>query len=86
MIKNNQFLEASNRPMARLVPNRDEQFGNGWLSHIENRFEKLDYGCGAVDFRTSREGKAFLERWAMGISEREFRRCSGRQRDNGLER
>ena len=80
------LLSRNNRPMARLVPNRDEQFGDGWLSHIEKRFEKLDYGCDAVDFRTPREGKAFLERWAMGISEREFRRCSGRQRDNGLER
>jgi hypothetical protein len=80
------LLSRNNRPMARLVPNRDEQFGDGWLSHIEKRFEKLDYGCGAVDFRTRREGKAFLERWAMGISEHEFRRCGGRRRDNGLER
>jgi hypothetical protein len=76
----------NNRPMARLVPNWDEQFGDGWLSHIEKRFEKLDYGCGAVDFTTAREGKAFLERWAMGISEREFRRCGGRPREEGLER
>jgi hypothetical protein len=82
----NYLLYRNNRPMARLVPNQDEQFGDGWLSHIEKRFEKLDYGCGAVDFRTRREGKAFLERWAMGISDREFRRCGGRQRDEGLER
>ena len=80
------LLSRNDRPMARLVPNRDEQFGDGWLSAIEKRFEKLDYGCGAVDFRTRREGKAFLERWAMGISEREFRRCGGRQRDEELER
>jgi hypothetical protein len=82
----NYLLYRNNRPMARLVPNRDEQFGDGWLSQIENRFGKLERGCDAVDFRTRREGKAFLERWAMGIPEREFRRCGGRQRDNGLER
>jgi hypothetical protein len=80
------LLSRNNRLMARLVPNRDEQFGDGWLSHIEKRFEKLDCGCGAVDFRTAREGKAFLERWAMGVSEREFRRCGGPRRDEGLER
>jgi hypothetical protein len=80
------LLSRDNRPMARLVPNRDEQFGDGWLSDIEKRFQRFDYGCDAVDFRTSREGKAFLERWAMGISEREFRRCGGRPRDEGLER
>ena len=80
------LLSRNNRPVARLVPNRDEKFGDGWLSHIENRFGKLESGCDAVDFRTPREGKAFLERWAMGISEREFRQCGGRQRDNGLER
>ena len=80
------LLSRNNRPMARLVPNRDEQFGDGWLSHIEKRFEKLDYGCSAVDFRTRREGKAFLERWAMLIPEREFHRCGGRQRDEELER
>ncbi len=80
------LLSRNNRPMARLVPNRDEQFGDGWLSCIEKRFEKLDYGCGAVDFNTRREGKAFLERWAMGVSEREFRQCGGRRRDEGLER
>jgi len=82
----NYLLSRNNRPMARLVPNRDEQFGDGWLSQIENRFGKLERGCDAVDFRTRREGKAFLERWAMGISEREFRRCGGRPRDEGLER
>jgi hypothetical protein len=38
------ILSRNNRPMARLVPNRDEQFGDGWLSAIEKRFEKLDYG------------------------------------------
>ena len=80
------LLSRNNRPMARLVPNRDEQFGDGWLSHIEKRFEKLNCGCDAVDFRTRREGKAFLERWAMGIPEREFRRCGGPRRDEGLER
>ena len=80
------LLSRNNRPMARLVPNRDEQFGDGWLSDIEKRFGKLESGCDAVDFRTAREGKAFLERWAMGISEREFRRCGGRPRDDGLER
>jgi hypothetical protein len=80
------LLSRSNRPMARLVPNPDEQFGDGWLSQIENRFGKLERGCDAVDFRTPREGKAFLERWAMGISEREFRRCGGPRRDEGLER
>jgi hypothetical protein len=80
------LLSRNNRPMARLVPNRDEQFGDGWLSQIETRFGKLERGCDAVDFKTPREGKAFLERWAMGISEREFRRCGGRQRDEVLER
>ena len=80
------LLSRNNRPMARLVPNRDEQFGDGWLSDIEKRFGNLDCGCDAVDFRTPREGKAFLERWAIGISEREFRRCGGRRRDEGLER
>ena len=80
------LLSRNKRPMARLVPNRDEQLGDGWLSCIEKRFEKLDHGCGAVDFRTRREGKAFLERWAMGIPEREFRRCGGRSRDEELER
>jgi hypothetical protein len=79
-------LSRKKQPMARLVPNRDEQFGDGWLSLIEKRFEKLDYGCHAVDFKTPSEGKAFLERWAMGVSEREFRRCGGRPRDEGLER
>jgi hypothetical protein len=80
------LLSRNNRPMARLVPNRDEQFGNGWLSLVEDRFGKLEGGCDAVDFRTAREGKAFLERWAMGVSEREFRRCGGPRRDEGLER
>lgn len=80
------LLSRNDRPMARLVPNRDEQFGGGWLSHIEKRFGKLESGCDAVDFRTAREGKAFLERWAMGVSEREFRRCGGPRRDEGLER
>jgi hypothetical protein len=80
------LLSRNNRPMARLVRNRDEQFGDGWLNLIENRFGKLERSCDAVDFRTRREGKAFLERWEMGISEREFRRCGGRRRDNGLER
>jgi hypothetical protein len=69
--------------MARLVPNRDEQFGDGWLSDIEKRFQKFNCGCDAVDFRTAREGKAFLERWAMGITEREFRQCGGRRRESG---
>ena len=72
--------------MARLVPNKDEHFGDGWFSLVEKRFEKLDYGIDGVDFRTRREGKAFLERWAMRIPEREFRRCGGRSRDDGLER
>jgi hypothetical protein len=80
------LLSRDNRPMARLVRNRDEQFGDGWLSQIETRFGKLERGCDAVDFKTAREGKASLERWAMGISEREFRRCGGPSRDEGLER
>jgi hypothetical protein len=80
------LLSRNNRPMARLVPNWDQQFGDGWLSDIEKRFQHFDNGCDAVDFRTPREGKAFLERWAMGISEREFRQCGGRRRDEGLER
>jgi hypothetical protein len=80
------LMSRNNRPMARLVPNRDEQFGDGWLSDIEKRFQYFDCGCDAVDFRTARQGKAFLERWAMGIPEREFRRCGGRRRDEGLER
>jgi hypothetical protein len=80
------LLSRNNRPMARLVPNRDEQFGDGWLSDIDKRFQYFDCGCDAVDFRTARDGKAFLERWAMGISEREFRQCGGRQRDEGQER
>jgi len=82
----NYLLSRNNRPMARLVPNRDEQFGDGWLSDIETRFQHFDNGCDAVDFKTAREGKAFLERWAMGISEREFRQCGGKRRDEGLER
>ena len=72
--------------MARLVPNRAEQSGDGWFSFIENRFQYFDCGRAAVDFRTRRERKAFLERWAMRILEREFRRCGGMQRDEGLER
>jgi hypothetical protein len=80
------LLSRNGRPMARLVPNRDEQSGDGWFSFIEKRFQCLDYGIGGVDFRTAREGKAFLERWAMRIPEREFRRCGGKQRDEGLER
>jgi hypothetical protein len=72
--------------MARLVPNRDEQFGERRLSDTEKRFQYFDCGCDQVDFRTAREGKAFLERWAMRVPEREFRRCGGRLRDEGLER
>jgi hypothetical protein len=79
-------LSRNNCPMARLVPNRHEQIDNGWFSFVERRFEKLDYGIGGVDFKTRHEGKAFLEWWAIRIPEREFRRCRGRSRDDGLGR
>jgi hypothetical protein len=79
-------LSRNKRPMARLVPNHDERFGDLWLSVIEDRFEKLDGGHGAVDFETRHEGKAFLERWAMEIPEREFRKYCGKSREDGLER
>ena len=79
-------LSRNKRPMARLVPNHDERFGDLWLSLIEDRFAKLEDGCHAVDFATRHEGKAFLERWAMEIPEREFRKYCGKSRDDGLER
>jgi hypothetical protein len=79
-------LSRNKQPMARLVPNHDERFGDLWLSIIEDKFAKLEGGCHAVDFETRHEGKAFLERWAMEIPEREFRKYRGRSRDDGLER